>query len=257
MNSQFGDVTVASEGHVAVVSFSRPPNNFFDLALIVNLADAFEAVDTDRELRAIVLASEGKAFCAGASFGGGEGTGDRGEPIAFYREANRLFGTRKPIVGAIQGPAIGGGLGLALVADFRVVAPEARFAANFVKIGIHPGFGLTHTLPRVIGQQKAALLFYTGRRIDGEEALRIGLADMLVPAADLRTQAVALAAEIAENAPLAVEATRATMRAGLTEAIGKQSERESTAQMALFKTADFREGVKAVSERRRGRWVAA
>jgi enoyl-CoA hydratase/carnithine racemase len=256
MNSQFGDVTVASEGYVAVVSFSRPPNNFFDLALIVNLADAFEAVDADRELRAIVLASEGKAFCAGASFSGGEGTGG-GEPIALYREANRLFATRKPIVGAIQGPAIGGGLGLALAPDFRVVAPEARFAANFVKIGIHPGFGLTHTLPRVIGQQNAALLLYTGRRIDGEEALRIGLADMLVPAADLRARAVALAAEIAENAPLAVEATRATMRADLAEAIGKQCERESAAQMALFKTADFREGVKAVSERRPGRWVAA
>ena len=255
MNTQFGDVTVASEGHVAVVSFSRPPNNFFDLALIVNLADAFEAVDADCELRAIVLASEGKAFCAGASFSGGEGNG--GEPGALYREANRLFDTRKPIVGAIQGPAIGGGLGLALVPDFRVVAPEARFAANFVKIGIHPGFGLTHTLPRVIGQQEAALLFYTGRRIDGEEALRIGLADILVPAADLRARAVALAAEIAENAPLAVEATRATMRAGLAEAIGKQCEREGVAQVALFKTADFREGVKAVSERRSGRWVAA
>jgi enoyl-CoA hydratase/carnithine racemase len=257
MNTQFGDVTVASEGHVAVVSFSRPPSNFFDLALIVNLADALEAVDSERELRAVVLASEGKAFCAGANFGGSEKTGVRAEPIALYREANRLFDTRKPIVGAIQGPAIGGGLGLALVADFRVVAPEARFAANFVKIGIHPGFGLTHTLPRVIGQQEAALLFYTGRRIDGEEALRIGLADILVPVVDLRARAVALAAEIAENAPLAVEATRATMRAGLAEAIGKQSERESAEQMALFQTADFREGVKAVSERRNGRWVAA
>ncbi|MDB5577035.1 MAG: enoyl-CoA hydratase/isomerase family protein [Bradyrhizobium sp.] len=257
MNTQFGEVTVVSEGHVAVVSFSRPPNNFFDHALIVNLAAAFEAVDTDRELRAIVLASEGKAFCAGASFSGGEGAGDRAEPATLYREANRLFDTRKPIVGAIQGPAIGGGLGLALVPDFRVVAPEARFAANFVKIGIHPGFGLTHTLPRVIGQQEAALLFYTGRRIDGEEALRIGLADILVPAADLRARAVALAAEIAESAPLAVEATRATMRADLAAAIGRQSERESTAQVALFKTADFREGVKAVSERRRGHWVAA
>jgi enoyl-CoA hydratase/carnithine racemase len=257
MNTQFGEVIVASEGHVAVISFSRPPNNFFDFALIVSLADAFEAVDTDRELRAIVLASEGKAFCAGASFSGSEGSGDRGEPVALYREGNRLFNTRKPIVGAIHGPAIGGGLGLALVPDFRVVAPEARFAANFVKIGIHPGFGLTHTLPRVIGQQEAALLFYTGRRIDGEEALRIGLADILVPAADLRVRAIALAAEIAENAPLAVEATRATMRADLAKTIGKQSERESAAQTALFKTADFREGVKAVSERRRGRWMAA
>src|SRR6266446_2973407 len=99
----------------------------------------------------------------------------------------------------IHRPAVGGGLGLALVADFRVVSPEARFSANFVKIGIHPGFGLTYTLPRLIGYQRANLMFLTGRRVTGEEALAWGLADLLVEQERLRAAATELAAEIAEN----------------------------------------------------------
>ena len=106
----------------------------------------------------------------------------------------RLFSCKKPIVGAIQGPAIGGGLGLALVPDFRVASPEARFAANFVKIGFHPGFGLTYTLPRLIGVQRANLMFLTGRRITGEEAFAWGLADLLVEPERLREAATKLAA---------------------------------------------------------------
>ena len=104
----------------------------------------------------------------------------------------------------MHGAAVGGGLGLALVADFRVTCQEARFSANFNRLGFHPGFGLTATLPRLVGAQQAALLFYTGRRIPGDEAVRIGLADVLVPQAEVRSAAQALALEIAQSAPLAV-----------------------------------------------------
>ena len=156
---------------------------------------------------------------------------------------------------AIQGAAIGGGLGLALVADFRVASPEARFAANFVKIGIHPGFGLTYTLPRLIGAQKAAMMFYTGRRIAAEEAVAWGLADVLVESVRLREDAIELAAEIAENAPLAVVSTRATMRRGLADAVKAQTDLEFTEQSWLMRTEDHREGVKAVAERRPGRFT--
>ena len=89
------------------------------------------------------------------------------------------------MVAAVQGPAVGGGLGLALVADFRVACSEARFSANFNRLGFHPGFGLSVTLPRVVGMQKAAYMFYSGRRVQGEEALAIGLADRLVAKAEL------------------------------------------------------------------------
>lgn len=250
----FGDVILTHRGAVAEIVFSRPPNNFFDFNLIRDIATALETVDRTPQLRAVLLASEGKAFCAGASFSGEEGGSTH--PAVLYQEALRIFATRKPIVAAVQGAAIGGGMGLAMAADFRVVSPETRLAANFVKIGIHPGFGLTHTLPRAIGVQAAALLFCTGRRIGGEEALKLGVADVLAPAAELRERALELAAEIAENAPLAVEATRATLRAGLIEALAVQTAHESRAQIALFATEDFKEGVRAVTERRVGQWRA-
>jgi enoyl-CoA hydratase/carnithine racemase len=215
-------------------------------------------MDAEPACRAIVLCSEGKSFCAGAAFSGEaraeSNTGDlQTDPL--YSQAVRLFAARTPVVAAIQGPAIGGGLGVALVADFRVAAPEARFAANFVKIGIHPGFGLTHTLPRLLGEQKAALLMLTGRRLDGATAVQWGLADQLSTAERVREDALALAAEIAEGAPLAIVSTRATLRDGLAEAVAQQTKHERAEQDRLFRTEDHREGVRAVAERRVGNFL--
>jgi len=210
-------------------------------------------------LRASVLSTAGKVFCAGADLVSPGGVGASGmqgiNPL--YVEAVRLFSARKPIVAAVQGAAVGAGLGLALVADFRVAAPEARFTANFVKLGFHPGFGLSHTLPRLIGLQRAALMMETGRRVPGEEAVAWGLADQLAPLDEVRTAAIALAAEIAENAPLAVQSTRATLRAGLAEAVKSITDHEFIEQSSLRKTADYREGVRAVAERRPGKFVGA
>ena len=148
------------------------------------------------------------------------------------------------------GAAVGGGLGLSLVADFRVASPESRFTANFNRLGFHPGFGMSITLPRVVGEQKAALLFYTGRRIGGEEAHAIGLADVLVPLAEVRSAALALATEIAQSAPIAVTSTRRTLRRGLADEIAAITDHELSEQQAHFETADFAEGVKAMAERR-------
>jgi enoyl-CoA hydratase/carnithine racemase len=141
------------------------------------------------------------------------------------------------------------------VADFRVAAPEARFSANFVTLGFHAGFGISHTLPRVVGGQHASLMLLTGRRVKAEEALRYGLVDQIAPLPEVRTAAQALAAEIAVNAPLAVEATRATLRADLAEAVRVRTEHERAEQDRLMLTADFREGLRAVAERRAGRFV--
>ena len=246
------DVSVDLNGHIALVEIHRPPHNYFDEQLIRDLADAFESLDKESECRALILASEGKSFCAGANFNKEEFGSVSANHI--YEHAVRLFQCQKPIVAAIQGAAVGGGLGLALVADFRVVSPEARFAANFAKLGIHPGFGLTHTLPRLIGPQRASLMFYTGRRITGEEALAWGLADVLAPSSALRDEARKLAAEIAECAPLAIVSTRATMRRGLAEAVKAQTDHELAEQRRLARTEDHQEGIRAVSERRPGRF---
>ena len=255
----FKDIGVEKTGHVALVEIRRPPNNFFDIALIKEIASAFEALDADADCRALVLAAQGKAFCAGANFGDG-GTLDRdGSALLsgptpgaahLYIEGNRLFRTKKPIVAAVHGAAVGGGLGLAMVADFRVTCPEARFCANFTRLGFHPGFGLTVTLPAVIGPTKAALMFYTSRRVRGDEAHAMGLADVLVPQDEVRAAALALAAEIAENSPLGLIATRATMRGNLADRVREATDHELAEQTRLRQTEDFKEGVKAMSERR-------
>jgi enoyl-CoA hydratase/carnithine racemase len=247
------DVSVKLDGHVAQVEIHRPPHNYFDHQLIRDLADVFEALDREPECRALVLASEGKSFCAGADFSGRNEI-ESGEVSLLYRDAIRLFACEKPMVAAIQGAAVGGGLGLALVADFRVVSTEARFAANFVKLGIHPGFGLTYTLPRLIGIQRAALMFYTARRINGETAVAWGLGDVLASPESLREEATKLAMEVAEGAPLAVRSTRSTMRRGLADAVKAQTDHEFGEQRRLARTEDHKEGIRAVSERRTGRF---
>jgi 2-(1,2-epoxy-1,2-dihydrophenyl)acetyl-CoA isomerase len=257
-SDQQAEVTVAlGEDFVATVELHRPPDNYFDRALISALADAYQSLDADPGCRAIVLCAEGKHFCAGAKLtgrGGGNG-GDLADGVgSLYREAIRLFEAATPVVAAVHGAAIGGGLGLACSADFRVGCPEARFAANFARLGFHHGFGLSVTLPAIVGPQRSLELLYTGRRIGGEEAARIGLCDRLVPADQVRAAAHALAAEIAGSAPLAVRSIRATMRGQLAGQVRAATAREGAEQDRLRDTADWREGVRAMAERRAPRF---
>ncbi|HEV8063906.1 MAG TPA: enoyl-CoA hydratase/isomerase family protein, partial [Acidimicrobiales bacterium] len=235
MHDRFGDVAVALDtDFVATVTICRPPNNYFDVDLIRSLADAYEALDADAGCRAIVLCSQGRHFCAGADFGGSSGATaiSHAEPESaggagrLYHEASRLFAARKPVVAAVQGAAIGGGLGLACSADFRLGCPEARFAANFARLGFHHGFGLTVTLPPIVGQQRCLEMLYSGRRISGEEAASIGLCDRIVELGELPEAAHAMAAEIAASAPLAVESIRLTMRGELADRIRAATARE-------------------------------
>jgi enoyl-CoA hydratase/carnithine racemase len=250
MEQSFGaHVNVTLADHVATVTLDCPPHNYVSVELLSDLADAFEAIDADIGARAIVLQSEGSSFCAGADLS------SRNDPRAIYTQALRLFAAKTPIVAAVQGPAVGAGLGLALVADARIAAPEARFVANFVKLGFHPGFALTATLPALIGPHRAGLMLLTGRRIKPDEALVWGLVDEVRPRADLRSAALELAMEIAVNAPLGVVATRRTLRRELLAAIEAQMAREADEQMLLRATEDFREGVRAVTERRPAQFI--
>src|SRR3981081_3394967 len=151
--SKFTDIGVEKTAHATTIESQRPPLNFFDVSLINQIADALTDIDNDPEARAVVLAAQGKAFCAGANFG--DPARQEAEARAKHGPASNLpmhrlyvpgvpiFRNKKPIVAAVHGAAIGGGLGLALAADFRVTCPEARVAANFSKPGIHPGFRLT------------------------------------------------------------------------------------------------------------------
>lgn len=258
MRTNFGDhVTVQTDGHVAVVTINRPPHNHVSVEFMKDLADAFEAVDGENNLRASVLQADGKNFCAGADLESPNGVGGSGmngiNPL--YAQAVRLFSIEKPIVAAVQGAAVGAGLGLALVADFRIASPDARFAANFVKLGFHPGFGISYTLPRLIGPGKAELMCLTGRRVKAEDGLPWGLVDEVAPLETLRVTALKLAKEIAENAPLAIISTRKTLRGDLAAAVRAQTDIEFREQSLLRATEDFKEGVRSVAERRPGAFV--
>ena len=245
-----------ADDYVATVEMRNGELNFFDINMLTALADCLHDLDREPKCRVVVLASAGKAFCAGANFSGGprpaglpaNTLGSSGSPL--YDQAVRLFENKKPIVGAINGAAIGGGLGLALAPDFRVGCPDTRMAANFTQLGFHPGFGLTHTLPALIGQQKAWDMFFTGRRVKAEEALQIGLLDRLVPTPQLRAAAQEMAKEIAASAPLAVMAVRETVRMGLADRVRAATARELQEQNKLQKTEDMKEGIKATAERR-------
>jgi len=250
----YEDVGVSLEGPIATVELRRPPNNFLDIDLIDHLASVLEALDGESDCRAVVLAAAGKHFCAGANLGKrieDEAAGKAVQrPRHLYQEARRLVATQKPIVAAVHGAAIGAGLGLALVADFRVTCKEARLACNFAALGYHPGFGMTVTLPRLVGHQRAKWLAYTGKRLPGDEAVAIGLADRLTEQSRVREVAHEMASELAQIAPLALQATRESLNKDLVHEFRAATEREAFEQALLRATNDFKEGVKASSERR-------
>jgi 2-(1,2-epoxy-1,2-dihydrophenyl)acetyl-CoA isomerase len=238
---------------VGTIEIHRPPHNYLNgdtLAHVVDLASELEV----RGARALLLCSAGKNFCAGADFGGGDAGGRTGAPH-LYDIGIKLLEQPLPIVAALQGATVGGGVGLCLVADIRVASPESRFWVNFARIGTHHGFGMTVTLPMAVGPQTAVDLLYSGRRIDGTTARSIGLCDHLVPGEVLRPRALQVAAEIAAAAPLAIRAIRATMRQQVIEGVRAAMTRERAVQEQLAGTVDFAEGTRAVRARRAPRFV--
>ncbi len=253
-------VTRTDQGHVAELIFSHPPHNHVTVEVLKDIADQLDTIDADGQIRATVLTSEGRIFCAGADlatkggFGGEEGS----DPLRqFYDQALRIFAAKKPIIVAVQGACVGAGLGLAVAADFRVAAPEARFSGNFTRLGFHPGFGLSLTLPRLIGLQRTQEMYLTSARYKPEDVAPWGLVDRVTESGGALAGAHALAAEIAANAPLAVQSTRATLRAGLADAVRERLLHEHAEQQWLQQTADYREGVASVFERREANFTGA
>ncbi|QGG95084.1 enoyl-CoA hydratase/isomerase family protein [Actinomarinicola tropica] len=253
-------------GHVAVIEMQAPPHNFLTPTLVEGVAEALESFDDDAHVRAAVLCAQGRSFCAGANFGGDDGPlgpGSGAEPVGgsvterMYAAAARLCEVATPFVAAVHGPAIGGGLGLAMTANLRVTCPEARFSANFAALGLHQGFGLSVLLPEVLGTTRAAEVLLTATRYDGESATALGMADRCVPLDDVRATAVDLAAQIAVNAPLALRSINRTLRAGLADRVRAATAHEAEQQRILSSTADAAEGIRAVTERRPGNFTGS
>ena len=244
------EIVFSLEDYTATIKINRPPHNFFDTKLISQIADILEEMDNENQCRSIILCSEGKNFCAGADFSKSNFTNGDNIYENLYKQALRLFRTNKPIIASIQGAAIGGGLGVALAADFRITCKEAKFSANFGKLGFHQGFGTTITLPRVVGSQKAKLMLLTSQRINGVEAYNIGLADYLVEHSELINKAIILSKEINTSGPLAIKAIRNTLNKGLADKLEEAVKIEAREQNILRGTSDFKEGINASINRR-------
>jgi enoyl-CoA hydratase/carnithine racemase len=246
------DVDLNAATRVAVITFGRGRNNYLTYEFVEQLLQALEALHSP-QCRAVVLRTGSRHFSAGADFGG-ERPSRAGGPHIFDL-VPRLYNVQLPVVAAIGGTAIGAGLGLALAADFRLATKSSSFMTNFNRIGITPGFGLSLTLPRLIGDQHAAEMFYTARRIWGDEALGFGLCDRLVTEDQLDGEAVALAEAIALSSPRAVAVTRQDLRADLAGRLVATLERERGEQELFIDTDDFREGLRAWSEKRAPNFV--
>jgi enoyl-CoA hydratase len=221
-------------------------------------------VKDDASVRAVVLTGAGRAFSAGGDLDmlvrmAQAGNADRGGPTRaaqrtfmgrFYRMYLSLRELAVPTVAAIGGPAIGAGLCVALACDLRIAAREAKLGLNFTRLGIHPGMAATWTLPRIVGSAHAAELIYTGRIIDGDEAARIGLANRAVPREQALATALALAAEIAGAAPVAVRGAKRSLAQSAGAELGAQLDQEAAEQALCYESADLLEGLAAVREKR-------
>lgn len=234
------------DGHVAIVQFSNPPHNFFDSELLWEILEAYKMLGNNGRTRSVVLCSEGKHFCAGANFRqSAESKPGVSERPHLYAIGLELFKQSLSVVAALQGSVVGGGLGLALTADFRISTPATRLTANFARVGLHQGFGISATLPRLVGQQFAQEMLYTGRDVSGIEACDVGLVDRVVADDRLLAEAITYACEIAKSAPLAVRSIRSTLRASLVAEVEQVIERELAEQTWLRTTNDFKLGVAA------------
>lgn len=248
-------VTVGDD-HVATVEFSRGPSNFFDYDLLDQIATSLEQLAADSDARAVVLCSSGAHFCAGADFSRPDEVAASMRPGRHLYDAGiRLFEQPLPVVAALHGAVVGGGLGLALAADLRVAASDARLWAPFARLGVTQGFGLSATLPRVIGQQRAQELLLSARRVGTDEAIAIGLVDRVVEPNQLRDEAHGVAASIAANAPNAVRGIRSLLRIGFVDDVRRAMAAERSLQAKHMRTSDHAEGVAASLERRQPRFT--
>lgn len=234
--------TTIEPGGVGVVTFGEPPNNYLNICLLTAIIDGLTQLDAHRDCRVTLLRSEGRHFCAGRDFSAPREAGDSSELL--YGEAARLFRLTKPWVALVQGGAIGSGFGLAVAADFRIATSTAYFHPNFVKVGIHHGFGLSLTLPAVVGEHRARRMLYLGDRVPAAAAGALGLADVVLePHQDLLAEGRIFTGRLASLSPAALAAIRKTCRQELTEeryraAVAHESAEQSRLQASREETRE-------------------
>lgn len=248
-------VLFTAEADVGVLTLNRPDNRN---SMTPELLDAFAAASEKARaaaLRCLVVTGTGACFSSGADFKSviqraDDARAGNERSYAMYEPFLSLLDLAVPVIGALNGHAVGGGFGLALVCDLRIGARDAKYGANFVKLGLAPGMAISYLLPRLIGVARASELLLTGRLVDGAEAERLGILNRAVAAADVLPEAMALARTIADNAPLAVRATKRAIQRGLDLQVRDAARLEAYAQAETVGTADAAEGIAALLAKR-------
>jgi enoyl-CoA hydratase/carnithine racemase len=250
-------VRYETDGEIGVITLDRPDNrNSMTPELLDAFARCSAAARADATIRALIVTGTGKCFSAGADLRAGlQRGGDELPPdarsYAMYEPFLSLLDVDVPVIGALNGHAVGGGFGLALVCDLRIAALEGKYGANFVALGLAPGMAITHLLPRLVGVARASELLFTGRLVDGAEAERLGIVNRAVPSTEVMEQAMSLARTIASNAPFAVQATKAAIRRGMGMDARTAAHAEAHDQAASLETDDAREGMSALLAKRK------
>jgi len=250
-------VRYEARDQIGVITLDRPDNrNSMTPELLDAFGRASAAARADGSIRALIVTGTGSCLSAGADFKsglqrGGDELAAHARSYAMYEPFLSLLDVEVPIVGALNGHAVGGGFGLALVCDVRIAALEGKYGANFVAVGLAPGMAITHLLPRLVGVARASELLFTGRLVDGAEAERLGIANRAVPATQVISEALTLAHTIAANAPFAVRATKAAIRRGLGLEVRAAARAEAHDQAASLTMDDAREGMSALLAKRK------
>jgi len=251
------EVLYAVEDHIATITLNAPERlNTISGPMLNTLAALLTKANEDPEVRCVILTGNGRAFCAGLDLNKERGEGGlsaASSPTTLdlrNTPPTVLQAMDKPTICAVNGGAAGYGMDTALGCDIRIMAESAKLAAAFVKRGVVPESGGTWFLPRMIGWAKAAELIFTGRTLSAHESLEWGLANEVVPDAELMARARAVAKEIAGNAPLAVQAAKRMMRMGLNETFPDHVHHVYLQLLPLFKSQDMAEGIRAFLDKR-------
>lgn len=254
---EYKNLILQVEDHIGTLILNRPDQrNAMTRELGEEISEAVKAIKANPDIWVLIITGAGKAFSAGGDLGMMKKSQEltpfenRSSIRDFYPLFLSILKLDVPTIAAINGPAIGAGLCFALACDIRYIAEEAQVGVNFTRLGIHPGMGGTYFLPRIVGLEKARDLFFTGKIISGREAKEIGLASAMFPAAELLDKARELAREITKSAPIAVKMVKKALQYSMENSLEAMLEYESYCQGITFVSADFKEGVNALLEKR-------
>jgi enoyl-CoA hydratase len=234
---------------VAALRIDRPPMNALSRALLDEIESAARQLDGDDEVKAVVVLGGPKAFAAGADIRELGGQAEAREIGKRFRTAfDRIAEIPRPVIAAINGVALGGGLELALACDLRIAADNARVGQPEILLGIIPGAGATQRLPRLVGPARAKELIWSGRQVKADEALAMGIVDRVVPPGELEDAALEWAASFASGAVVAMGVAKSVIDAGLDGSVATGLDLEAVAFVEVFGTEDAATGVRSFLE---------